>query len=174
MVKWWRDTSYVPGHLVNHKKLLRRILACVAGAWTTGHKKKRAREKETREGKGSSLTPRGSPSRAPVLSFAHYFQAPATQASRIPDCVPSMIYLFLILSLLLVVLESYSIVTILQLVGSSPLCRKWASLCCYTGNESARLTEAHLKPLIFIACGRRPTHFPVATIKSAIFCGIEK
>ena len=32
--------------------------------------KKRAREKETRE----------SPSRAPVLSFAHYFQAPATQA----------------------------------------------------------------------------------------------
>ena len=26
-------------------------------------------------------TPRVSPSRAPVLSFAHYFQAPATQAS---------------------------------------------------------------------------------------------
>ena len=29
-----------------------------------------------------SLTPRVSPSRAPVLSFAHYFQAPATQAIR--------------------------------------------------------------------------------------------
>ena len=38
---------------------------------TSGHKKRRAREKETRE----------SPSRAPVLSFARYFQAPATQAS---------------------------------------------------------------------------------------------
>ena len=42
-----------------------------------GTRKKRAREKETREGKDS---PRVSPSRAPVLSFAHYFQAPATQA----------------------------------------------------------------------------------------------
>ena len=29
-----------------------------------------------------SLTPRVSPSRAPVLSFAHYFQAPATQALK--------------------------------------------------------------------------------------------
>ena len=38
------------------------------------------REKETREGRGSSLTLRLSPSRAPVLSVAHYFQAPATQA----------------------------------------------------------------------------------------------
>ena len=28
-----------------------------------------------------SITPRMSPSRAPVLSFAHYFQAPATQAN---------------------------------------------------------------------------------------------
>ena len=59
-------------------------------------KKKRAREKETREGRGSSVTPRVSPSHAPVLSFAHYFpssspedpgdevdyfQAPATQAN---------------------------------------------------------------------------------------------
>ena len=174
MVKWWRDSSYVPEHLVYHKNLLSRILACVAGAWTSGHKKKRAREKETREGRGSSLTPRVSPSRAPVLSFDRYFQAPATQASRIPDCVPRMIHLFLILSPLLVVLEMYSIVTILQLVGSSPLCRKWASLRCYTGNESVRLTKVHLKPLISIACGRWPTHFPVATIKSAIFCGIEK
>ena len=41
-----------------------------------GHKKKRAREKETRERRGSSLTPRVSPSRAPVLSFTHHFQAP--------------------------------------------------------------------------------------------------
>ena len=38
---------------------------------SSGHKKKRAREKETRV----------SPSRAPVLSFAHYFQAPAAQAN---------------------------------------------------------------------------------------------
>ena len=44
-------------------------IACVAGAW------KRAREKETRV----------SPSRAPVLSFARYFQAPATQATIITD-----------------------------------------------------------------------------------------
>ena len=44
-----------------------------------GTKKQRAREKETREGRG---TPRVSPSRAPVLSFAHYFQALATQAKK--------------------------------------------------------------------------------------------
>ena len=37
-----------------------------------GTRKKRARDKETRV----------SPSRAPVLSFAHYFQAPATQAKN--------------------------------------------------------------------------------------------
>ena len=42
-----------------------------------GTRKKKAREKEIRKGKDS---PRVSPSRAPVLSFAHYFQAPATQA----------------------------------------------------------------------------------------------
>ena len=42
--------------------------ACVAGAWT--QEKARARRD----------TPRVSPSRAPVLSFAHYFQASATQA----------------------------------------------------------------------------------------------
>ena len=29
------------------------------------------------------ITPRVSPSRAPVLSFAHYFEAPATQADNI-------------------------------------------------------------------------------------------
>ena len=46
-----------------------------------GTRKKRAREKETREGRGSSLTPRVSPSRVRVLSFAQYFQAPATQAT---------------------------------------------------------------------------------------------
>ena len=50
-------------------------------AGSSGHKKKRAREEETREGRGN--TPRLSPSRAPVLSFAHYFQAPATQAKPI-------------------------------------------------------------------------------------------
>ena len=33
-------------------------------------------------GEGGSLNPRVSPSRAPVLSFAHYFQAPATQATN--------------------------------------------------------------------------------------------
>ena len=37
------------------------------------HEKKRACEKETRD------IPCVSPSRTPVLSFAHYFQAPATQ-----------------------------------------------------------------------------------------------
>ena len=47
------------------------LVACVAGAWKSEHKKKRAREKETREGV--------SPWRAPVLSFAHYFQAPQPQ-----------------------------------------------------------------------------------------------
>ena len=47
-----------------------------------GTRKKRAREKETREGRGSSLTPRVSPSRVPVLSFAQYFQEPATQATK--------------------------------------------------------------------------------------------
>ena len=50
------------------------------GSSGSGHKKKRARKKETREGR-SSFTSRVSPSRAPVLSFAHYFQAPATQAN---------------------------------------------------------------------------------------------
>ena len=48
------------------------LLACVAGAWKQwAQEKKRAREKESRV----------SPSRATVLSFDHYFQAPATQAS---------------------------------------------------------------------------------------------
>ena len=55
---------------------------------SSGHKKKRAREKETREGRGSACTegprksfPAPSPlaclprARAPVLSFARYFQA---------------------------------------------------------------------------------------------------
>ena len=31
------------------------------------------------------FTPRVSPSRAPVISFAHYFQAPATQATNVFD-----------------------------------------------------------------------------------------
>ena len=45
-------------------------LVALGSSW---HKKKRAREKET----SVSL------SRAPVLSFAHYFQAPATQATSV-------------------------------------------------------------------------------------------
>ena len=57
-----------------------------------GTKKKRAREKETREGRGSarSLTPCVSPSRAPVLCFARYFQAPATQANSITTTFTSV------------------------------------------------------------------------------------
>ena len=41
-----------------------------------------ARERHTggEEGRGSSFSPRVSLSRAPVLSCAHYFQAPARQA----------------------------------------------------------------------------------------------
>ena len=38
------------------------------------------RARETREGWGSYLFPCVSPSHAPVFSYAHYFQAPATQA----------------------------------------------------------------------------------------------
>ena len=59
-------------------KLLVTVAVCKAARvfYCSGLKKKRAREKETREGRGSSLTPRLSPSWAPVLSFAHYFQAP--------------------------------------------------------------------------------------------------
>ena len=41
---------------------------------SSGHTEKRPREKETCD------TPPVSPSRASVVSFAHYFQAPATQA----------------------------------------------------------------------------------------------
>ena len=41
-----------------------------------GTRKNGRARKETREG-----TPRAFPSRTPVLSFAHYFQAPATQAN---------------------------------------------------------------------------------------------
>ena len=74
------------------KKLLLLWARCYFGLWlldgcqiqdffqaleSSGHKKKRAREKETREGRESV-----SPSRAPVLSFAHYFQAPAMHATN--------------------------------------------------------------------------------------------
>ena len=45
-------------------------VACVAGLGSSRRKKKRERKKETRV----------SPSRAFVLSCAHYFQAPATRA----------------------------------------------------------------------------------------------
>ena len=46
----------------------------VVGTRKNGRKRRHAR------GKGS-LTPHVSPSRAPVLSFAHYFPAPVTQAT---------------------------------------------------------------------------------------------
>ena len=59
---FWVSSFISQGHM---------SVAWVAGAWNSGRKKKRAREKETRV----------PPSCAPVLSFAHYFQAPATQAS---------------------------------------------------------------------------------------------
>ena len=50
--------------------------ACVACAWKLGAQEKTgAREGDTRD------TPCVSPSRAPVLSFALYFRAPATQAN---------------------------------------------------------------------------------------------
>ena len=41
----------------------------------------RGRRRHARGEVAFTLTPRVSPSRAPVLSFAHYFQGPATQAS---------------------------------------------------------------------------------------------
>ena len=51
-------------------------IGCEAGAWKQwAQEKKGARERDTR---GDTL--RVSPSRALVLSFAYYFQAPATQA----------------------------------------------------------------------------------------------
>ena len=55
---------------------LRSGLLGLVALGSSGHKKKRARQKETRE-------TRVSLSRAPVLSFAHYFQAPATQATSV-------------------------------------------------------------------------------------------
>ena len=50
-------------------------LGCVAGAW-----KKWAKER-TGAREGDTRGVRVSPSRAPVFSCAHYFQAPATQAN---------------------------------------------------------------------------------------------
>ena len=55
-------------------------LACVAGAWKE-RKNGRARRRHTRGERECSLSPRVSPSRAPVLSCTHYFQAPAKQAT---------------------------------------------------------------------------------------------
>ena len=40
------------------------------------------------------LTPRVSASRAPVLSFAHYFQAPATQAIKLPTLFQTKTHIF--------------------------------------------------------------------------------
>ena len=61
-------------YILSLSRLNRSVVAYVAGAW-----KQWAQEK-TGAREGDTLTPRVSPSRAPVLSFAHYFQAPATQA----------------------------------------------------------------------------------------------
>ena len=79
-VTLWLNFSY--NYSVN---LLQILHLYIHPLGSSGHKKKRAREKETREGRGSSLNPCVSPSRAPVLSFARYFQAPATQAREISD-----------------------------------------------------------------------------------------
>ena len=49
---------------------------------SSGRKRERARARETRKG---FLSPRVSPSRPPFFSCAHYFQAPATQATDISD-----------------------------------------------------------------------------------------
>ena len=67
--------------------------------------------------------------------------------------VACVFHLVLTLSPLLVILKIYSVVTILQLIGSRPFCRKWASLSCYTGNISVIFAKVHLEPLIFIIFG---------------------
>ena len=67
--------------------------------------------------------------------------------------VACVFHLVLALSPLLVILEIYSVVTILQLVGSRPFCRKWTSLRCYTGDISVIFAKVHLEPLIFITLG---------------------
>ena len=55
-------------YILSLSRLNRSVVAYVAGAWRQwAQEKTGAREGDT-------------PSRAPVLSFAHYFQAPATQA----------------------------------------------------------------------------------------------
>ena len=51
----------------------------VVGARKNG----RARGRQARREGASSLSPRVSLSRAPILSCAHYFQAPATQATQL-------------------------------------------------------------------------------------------
>ena len=69
------------------------LLTCVAGAWKQwAEEKTGAREGDTRR---KRLTPRVSPSGAPVLSFAHYFQAPVTQASFLFVC---LVFFFIRLS----------------------------------------------------------------------------
>ena len=65
------------GHLI---KVDVQELVCVAGAWKERRKERTgAREGDT-QGEREPLSPRVSPSRAPLFSCAHYFQAPATQA----------------------------------------------------------------------------------------------
>ena len=74
---------YLVGHSVWRTPFFPKLkIACVASAWKWwAQGKTGAREGDTR---GDTL--RVSPSRAPVFSFAHYFQAPATQA-KIKDGV---------------------------------------------------------------------------------------
>ena len=68
-------------YLMTLEHSLDKIIAYVAGA----RKYERARR--------GSLTSRVSPSRAPVLSFAHYLRAPATQANKIRTIIwPRMLH----------------------------------------------------------------------------------
>ena len=68
------------GHLWCKKSFLCREVVVIACA----HEKTGAREGDMHDttGHDTSLV---SPSRAPVLSFAHYFQAPATQAMVVSE-----------------------------------------------------------------------------------------
>ena len=73
---------WIAESLEYHKILLRMAVIVTQPAQqalaSSGRKRERARARETRE---DYLSPRVSPSRAPVFSCAHYFQAPATQAN---------------------------------------------------------------------------------------------
>ena len=68
------------GHLWDKKSFLRREVVVIPCA----HEKTGAREGDTHDttGHDTSLV---SPSRAPILFFAHYFQAPTTQAMVVSE-----------------------------------------------------------------------------------------